>query len=289
MPASARSTDSEIAVGARRRRDPKPAETAASPEPRDPARGLKPWPPGSISAARLLLAGMSCWATVGFAAGVQPELAIAASFALAFVVIVIADLARGWSLFTFLAFLEIVPFGGPALSFTKLLGLLLLISWLAVMTTQRGTRFDARVVRRRLPACRAARLGDPERHLGGAAGCGAGRCLALRAQRDAVHHHRDLGPRALDGDPAARRRSSPAPAWRRSTGSSAPDSSRPSTDGSRAPRWTRTSSRRCSSPGSRICLFAALGCAGRRWCGSRRSSWEYSAAPRSCSPSRAAG
>ena len=84
---------------------------------------------------------------VGVTAGVEPKLAIAASFALAFVVVVIADLNAGLVVFTFLAFLEIVPFGGPALSFTKLLGLLLLISWLAVLGARRRMAFDPRVMR----------------------------------------------------------------------------------------------------------------------------------------------
>jgi hypothetical protein len=63
------------------------------------------------------------------------------------VIVVVADLAAGLVLFTFLAFLEIVPFGGPALSFTKVLGLLLLISWLAVIAAQRQITLDAAVVR----------------------------------------------------------------------------------------------------------------------------------------------
>lgn len=89
-------------------------------------------------------------ATVGLMAGSNPQLAIAASFAIAFVILVIGDLIWGLALFTFVAFLEIVPFGGPALSFSKLLGLLLLVSWLAVMTTQRPLTIDAAVVK---PAC----------------------------------------------------------------------------------------------------------------------------------------
>lgn len=88
-------------------------------------------------------------ALVGLMAGIDPKLAIAASFSAAFVILVIADLAWGLALFTFVAFLEIVPFGGPALSFSKLLGGLLLVSWLAVMTAQR-VKVDLAVVR---PAC----------------------------------------------------------------------------------------------------------------------------------------
>jgi len=88
-------------------------------------------------------------AIVGLIAGIDPKLAIAASFSAAFVILVIADLTWGLALFTFVAFLEIVPFGGPALSFSKLLGGLLLVSWLAVMTT-RQVSVDSAVVK---PAC----------------------------------------------------------------------------------------------------------------------------------------
>jgi O-antigen ligase len=62
------------------------------------------------------------------------------------VIIVIADLSWGLFVFTFLAFLEIVPFGGPAVSFSKLLGLLLFISWLMVMTTGRTAKVDSAIV-----------------------------------------------------------------------------------------------------------------------------------------------
>ena len=65
----------------------------------------------------------------------------------AFVILVLADLIAGLALFTFVAFLEIVPFGGPALSFSKALGLLLALSWLTVATTSRSVSFDPRVVR----------------------------------------------------------------------------------------------------------------------------------------------
>ena len=75
---------------------------------------------------------------VGLMAGVKPELAIAAAFMVAFVILVLADLIAGLAVFTFLAFLEIVPFGGSVLSFTKVLGLLLVLSWLTLLTAQRG-------------------------------------------------------------------------------------------------------------------------------------------------------
>jgi O-antigen ligase len=84
---------------------------------------------------------------VGVIAGIDPKFAIAAALALAFVVLVLADLVAGLVVFTFLAFLEIVPFGGPALSVTKLLGLLLAISWLAVIGARRTLAFDRAVLR----------------------------------------------------------------------------------------------------------------------------------------------
>jgi O-antigen ligase len=71
---------------------------------------------------------------LGIGAGVDPQVAIAASFGLAFVVVVIADLTAGLVAFTFLALMELVPFGSAAVSFSKLLGLLLVLSWLVNRT-----------------------------------------------------------------------------------------------------------------------------------------------------------
>lgn len=73
---------------------------------------------------------------IGLLAGARPELAIAASFGIAFTILVFADLTLGLMVFTFLAFLEIVPFGGAALSFSKVLGGLLFLSWIVTMTTR---------------------------------------------------------------------------------------------------------------------------------------------------------
>lgn len=82
-------------------------------------------------------------APVGILAGYQPELAILVAFGLAFVLIVFADLANGVALFTLLTFFELLPgLAGPALSFTKLAGLLLAIAWLAVLTTRTDAKAD---------------------------------------------------------------------------------------------------------------------------------------------------
>lgn len=73
-------------------------------------------------------------AAVGALAGYDPKLAIAAAIGLAFVLIAIGDLAIGIAIFCVLTFLELSPVaGGPALSFAKVAGLTLAISWLAVI------------------------------------------------------------------------------------------------------------------------------------------------------------
>lgn len=73
---------------------------------------------------------------LGLLAGVDPRLAVAASLGLAFVGVVLADLTVGLCLFVFLAPLDNFPeLGGSALTFTKALGLLLAVSWLAASAT----------------------------------------------------------------------------------------------------------------------------------------------------------
>lgn len=73
---------------------------------------------------------------IGALAGIDPKLAIAAALGLAFVVVAIASLPLGVAIFGFLAYLELAPaVGGPIVSFAKLAGLTLVISWLAVVAT----------------------------------------------------------------------------------------------------------------------------------------------------------
>src|SRR4051795_12228054 len=70
-------------------------------------------------------------AGVGALAGVDARLGVAAAMALAFVTIVMADLSVGLCIYALLAFLNIVPdVGGSFLSFDKVAGALLAISWL---------------------------------------------------------------------------------------------------------------------------------------------------------------
>lgn len=75
-------------------------------------------------------------ACVGALAGYDPKLAIAAALGLAFVLLALGDLAIGVACFAFLTFVELAPLGGPAVSFAKVAGLTLAISWLAVIAAE---------------------------------------------------------------------------------------------------------------------------------------------------------
>ncbi len=84
-------------------------------------------------------------ALLGLLAGVQPSLAIAGAFGLAFVALVLGNLTVGVCIFTFVSFLDVLP-SSPALSLTKIIGVLLAISWVATVATRhdkRGLFFDA--------------------------------------------------------------------------------------------------------------------------------------------------
>jgi O-antigen ligase len=73
---------------------------------------------------------------VGVAAGVNPKLGLETTIGLAFAVAVIGNLTLGMVLFTILSFLEVINSGGAALSFTKLAGLVLFVSWYAAIATR---------------------------------------------------------------------------------------------------------------------------------------------------------
>ena len=75
-------------------------------------------------------------AAIGVAGGVSPRYGIAAALGLAFVVIVFADLLIGVALFAFLSFLDIINVGGSAVSFEKVVGLLIFASWIAHRATR---------------------------------------------------------------------------------------------------------------------------------------------------------
>jgi O-antigen ligase len=80
--------------------------------------------------------------TIGLLAGVDPKLALVAAVGLIFVVVVLSNLAAGIALLALIAFLEVLPFGGAAVSIAKATGALLALSWLALLATRRETEND---------------------------------------------------------------------------------------------------------------------------------------------------
>lgn len=93
-----------------------------------------------LSEPRILAAGgiLVVAGGVGGLAGLDPKLAIAAAFGLAFVLVAVANLAAGVAVFGVLTFLELAPvIGGPAVSFAKVAGLTLALSWVAAVATDR--------------------------------------------------------------------------------------------------------------------------------------------------------
>jgi len=80
---------------------------------------------------------------LGIGAGVDPRIGLAAAIGLAFVVLVMADLTIGLCLFAVVAFLDVLPhLGGSVLSFTKVVGFLLAISWIAKVSSSADSRND---------------------------------------------------------------------------------------------------------------------------------------------------
>jgi O-antigen ligase len=81
-------------------------------------------------------------APIGVLAGFDPRLAIVVAVAFAFILIAFGDLAAGVAFFALIGFLEIVPLFGPVLNLTKLAGVLLALSWLALLATRSDARLD---------------------------------------------------------------------------------------------------------------------------------------------------
>jgi O-antigen ligase len=97
------------------------------------------WPKAPTLPAALWYVGMAASAVLmGIAAGYNPKYAIAGAFALAFVAIVMVDVTLGLCAFTFLSFLELLLVtDDKSFSFLKVAGFLLMISWLAHISTRR--------------------------------------------------------------------------------------------------------------------------------------------------------
>src|SRR5919199_542453 len=93
---------------------------------------------------RLQQLGIAALAVLlGIGAGVDPRIAVAAAIGLGFVALVMSDLTIGLYLFAIVAFLDVLPhLGGSALSFTKIVGFLLAVSWLAKVSSTEDSRND---------------------------------------------------------------------------------------------------------------------------------------------------
>ena len=93
---------------------------------------------------RLLVAGAAAFSglLLGLLAGLNPALAILASITCAYVLITFADLSIGLSIFVVVSFLEVLSTGGLAENLAKLLGLVLALSWLALIATRSDSTTD---------------------------------------------------------------------------------------------------------------------------------------------------
>ncbi len=117
----------------------------------DTATGLNGWLPGSgawrpvwrapgarpFAAWRWLMLLVGLCVGIGVLAGINPKYALLATGALVIVTVMIADLTVGLCAFVFFASVEVLP-TNSSLSYTKLVGLLLAISWLALVATNRA-------------------------------------------------------------------------------------------------------------------------------------------------------
>ena len=97
------------------------------------------WPKApDLQAAGWYLGLASAAVLMGIAAGYSPKYAIAGAFGLAFVALVLVDVTLGLIAFTFLSFLELLLVtDDKSFSFLKVAGFLLMISWLARISTRR--------------------------------------------------------------------------------------------------------------------------------------------------------
>lgn len=92
----------------------------------------------------LVAAVLIACAILGLVVGISPKYAIEGVLGIGFVFLVFADLAAGVAVFAALSFLSDITSGSSALSFDKVLGILLIASWLARRSTSAST--DARTI-----------------------------------------------------------------------------------------------------------------------------------------------
>lgn len=81
--------------------------------------------------------------TIGYASGVDPTYGLAASLALAFTLVALANLYAGLIAFILLTFVSDIPgFVGPGVTASKAAGLVLLVAWLAHLARHKEARAD---------------------------------------------------------------------------------------------------------------------------------------------------
>lgn len=89
--------------------------------------------PNRLGTAAVL--GLCC--VVGLIAGIEPKLALVAAVGVAFALILFSNFAAGVSLFAFISFLEVLNLG-PSASVGKLGGGLVILAWIATISTREG-------------------------------------------------------------------------------------------------------------------------------------------------------
>lgn len=77
---------------------------------------------------------------VGLIAGAEPKFGIVAALALVYALVVFTNLSAALDILIVIVFAESTPLAGPALSATKIAGLLLLLGWIARVATQPSMR-----------------------------------------------------------------------------------------------------------------------------------------------------
>lgn len=141
-----------------------------------------------------LLGGASA---VGLLAGSRPLLSVAVALGLLYAVVSLLDVRVGLCLFTVVTFLEVLP--TPAVSLTKIAGLVLGLAWLArddcgpspASARARGDPSGCRLAARRAPG-----LGRCKHGVGAVSWRGDRRAQQVRAQRRPVRDRLQRGPHA---------------------------------------------------------------------------------------------
>jgi O-antigen ligase len=111
-------------------------------QPRPAGVAPTPWRRAPTSAVLIPLGLTAVGLGVGVLAGIDPKLAIAAALGLGFAGLVIANITVGLCLFVGISFLEVLGRVGGSIGATKAFGLLLVVSWLAAVSTRNEAEND---------------------------------------------------------------------------------------------------------------------------------------------------